>query len=269
MTAEETQRFATLCTAICPLGERVPARGGIGTLGEKTLHAVLKDFFEPDPEAHEIRVGPYVADIVGEGGIVEIQTGNFSRLRPKLSAFLEVSQVTVVYPLTHLKWLLWVDPERGDVTSRRKSPRAGNYPDAMAELYKITPLLRHPNLRLSLLLVDLEEYRLRDGWSADKKKGSTRYERIPLALAGRLDLRSAEDWRAPEAQAAFFPPGLPEPFTSKDYAKAAKLRVPAAQTALRVLTHTGAVERQGKRGNLYLYEICGSCSVETHGRASP
>jgi len=232
-----------------------PAPGGIGTLGEKTLHAQLKRLFEPDTAAHEVRVGPYVADIVGESGIIEIQTGNFSRLRPKLTAFLEVSQVTIVYPIAHFKWLLWVEPENGEVISRRKSPRVGNYPDAMWELYRIMPLLTHPNLRLCLLLVDLEEYRLRDGWSRDKKRGSHRYERIPLGFAGRLDLRSPEDWRSPEAQAAFFPASLPEIFTSKDYAKAARLSLNAAQTALRLLTHMGAAERQGKKGNLYLYEV--------------
>jgi len=247
ISQEDAQRFATLC------GERSPARGGIGTLGEKTLHAVLKDFFEPDPGAHEIRVGPYVADIVGEGGIVEIQTGNFQSLRKKLAAFLETAPVTVVYPITHFKWLLWLDPESGDISPRRKSPRAGHFPDAMFELYKIMPLLRHPNLRLCLLLVDLEEYRLRDGWSADKKRGSHRYERIPLALAGRLDLRTCADWCSPEAQLAFFPASLPSPFTSKDYARAARLNIHAAQTALRVLAHMGAAERCGKRGNLYLY----------------
>jgi len=246
----DTQRFATLC------GERSPARGGIGTLGEKTLHAALKDFIEPDSEAHEVRVGPYVADIVGEGGIIEIQTGNFERLCPKLTAFLEISQVTVVYPIAHRKWLLWVDPASGETSPRRKSPREGGYPDALWELEKLKALLAHPNLRLALLLVDLEEYRLRDGWSRDKKRGSHRYERIPLALAGRLDLRCPEDWQSPEALAAFFPPTLPEIFTSKDYAKSARLNLHAAQTALRVLNAMGSVERQGKRGNLFLYDVC-------------
>ena len=233
--------------------------GGIGTLGEKTLHAQIKLLLEPDTNAHEIRVGPYVADIVGEDGIVEIQTGNFDRLRKKLEAFLEISRVTVVYPIARCKWLLWVDPESGGVTSRRKSPRVGNYPDAMFELYKIMPLLLHPNLRLALLLVDLEEYRLRDGWSRDKKKGSHRYERIPLGLAGRLDLRGPADWQSPEARAAFFPSDLPSPFTSKDYAKAARLSVNAAQTALRVLSSMGAAERCGKRGNAILYETRKDC----------
>ena len=251
----EQDRFATLCGENFPARGGIALRGGIGTLGEKTLHAVLKHFYEPDPEAHEIRVGPYVADIVGEAGIIEIQTGNLQSLRKKLAAFLEAAQVTVVYPVTRRKCLLWVDPESGEASARRKSPREGNYPDAMFELYKILPLLAHPNLRLCLPLVDLEEYRLRDGWSADKKRGSHRYERIPLALAGQLDLRGPEDWCSTETQAAFFPAGLPAPLTSKDYAKAARLSVSAAQTALRVLAQMGAVERQGKRGNLWLYEI--------------
>jgi len=251
MNPEDTKRFATLCE------KKILARGGIGTLGEKTLHAALKDFLEPDAGAHEVRVGQYVADIVGEGGIIEIQTGNFERLRPKLAAFLEISQVTVAYPVTHRKWLLWVDPASGEMSAPRKSPRAGNYPDALWELEKLRALLPHPNLRLALLLVDLEEYRLRDGWSRDKKRGSHRYERIPLALAGRLDLCSPEDWQSPEARAAFFPASLPEVFTSKDYAKAARLNLHAAQTALRVLNAMGAVKREGKRGNLYLYTCRG------------
>lgn len=227
--------------------------GGIGTLGEKTLHARLKALFEPDTDAHEVRVGPYVADIVGEQGIIEIQTGNFQALRKKLPVFLEAAPVTVVYPLVHRKWLCWVDPENGNVTARRKSPRTGGYPDAMRELYKIRPLLSAPGLRLILLLIDMEEYRLRNGWSEDKKKGSTRYERIPLEIAGQLELHCPGDWLLPQAQAAFFPAGLPAPFTSKDYAKAARLSISAAQTALRVLADMGAAQRSGKQGNAILY----------------
>ena len=45
---------------------------GIGTLGEKTLHRVLKAYFQPDPSKCEVRVGPYVADALTESGIVEI-----------------------------------------------------------------------------------------------------------------------------------------------------------------------------------------------------
>ena len=50
------------------------------------------------------------------------------------------------------------------------------------------------------------------------------------------------------------PPEL-EGFTSKEYAKATKLTVNRAQTALNVLHYLGVVERIGKKGNSYLYEV--------------
>ena len=231
------------------MGENdAPLRRGIGTYGEKTLHAALKRWLEPDPQAHEIPVGGFVADIVGERGIVEIQTAGFDKLRKKLAVFLGAAPVTVVYPVAHVKWLLWVDPETGDLTKRRKSPKVGGFAEALPEFYKIKPLLGHPNLRLCVLLVDMEEYRLLSGWSADRKKGSARYERVPLAIAGQLELACTEDW------AGFLPASLPCPFTSRDYAKAAALSLSRAQTALNVLHAVGAAVRVGKRGNAYLYE---------------
>ena len=79
---------------------------GIGTLNEKTLHAVLKCYYEPCTARHEIQLGRYVADIVSETGIVEIQTRAFHKLRDKLRYFLSISDsVTVVYPVPHIKWL--------------------------------------------------------------------------------------------------------------------------------------------------------------------
>lgn len=45
---------------------RVGGAGGIGTLSEKALHAALKSYYEPDFESREVKVGGFVADIVGE-----------------------------------------------------------------------------------------------------------------------------------------------------------------------------------------------------------
>ena len=122
------------------LGEVVGAereRNGIGTLSEKTLHAVLKRCFEPDKDAREIKIGRYIADIVGENGIIEIQTRSLDRLRPKLGAFLECAPVTVVYPIARVKRLCWVDTETGETTKPRKSPKTGSAYDAFPELYKM------------------------------------------------------------------------------------------------------------------------------------
>ena len=49
---------------------------------------------------------------------------------------------------------------------------------AFKELYRIRRYLLRDGLRLKLVLLDMEEYRLLNGWSRDKKKGSTRFDRI-------------------------------------------------------------------------------------------
>ena len=41
----------------------------------------------------------YVADIFAQGEIIEIQTRQFNRMRDKLTAFLPLYPVTIVYPI--------------------------------------------------------------------------------------------------------------------------------------------------------------------------
>lgn len=80
-------------------------QSGIGTLAEKSVHAVLKAYYEPYEDSCEIRIGSYVADIVGEDGIIEIQTRQFSRLTEKLKEYLPLCHVTIVYPILSEKWI--------------------------------------------------------------------------------------------------------------------------------------------------------------------
>ena len=61
----------------------------IGTFREKTVHAVLKHYYAPDENTHEVAVGNYVADIFDGESIWEIQNGNFYKIRAKLDAFLK------------------------------------------------------------------------------------------------------------------------------------------------------------------------------------
>ncbi len=221
---------------------------GIGRLGEKSLHAALKYYYEPYSDSHEAKIGGFVADIVGEKGIIEIQTRQFNRLRRKLDCFLEVGRVRVVYPVAQIKYLQWMDPETGELFARRKSPRTGVPYEILPELYKIKDRLCHPNLSLTIALLEVEEIRSLNGWSPDKKKGSSRFDRIPIRMLGEVDIECPADYQK------LIPPGLEERFSSGDYAKAARLSRSAAQTALNVLYHMGAVARVGKKGNAFLYQ---------------
>lgn len=224
-------------------------RHGIGTLSEKTVHAILKNYYAPDEDMHEIPIENYVADIYTGSEIIEIQTRQFNRMREKLSAFLRAYPVTIVYPIPREKWLIWIDEESGELSVPRKSPARGNAYMAFAELYKIKMFLREPNLHLKFVLLDMEEYRLLNGWSKDKKKGSCRYDRIPSHFVEEISVDGPKDYMQ------FIPYELAEPFTSQQFAKAAHIRKPLAQTVLNILTHMECVERVGKEGNSYLYKV--------------
>ena len=240
------QKFDDACSDI--LNQAVTSTG-IGTLSEKTIHAVLKQYFAPDLCCQEQRVHNYVADIVIDNSIIEIQTRNFNTLRRKLDVFLTTHEVTIVYPVAHKKWLCWVNEETGEVSKPRKSPKIGTPYQIFPELYRINQYLSHPNLHLHIVLVDVEEYRLLNGWSKDKKKGSTRNDGIPVGLADEIIIRSREDYKI------LLPDTLPKQFTTKDYKRAAGLSKGNATTALHVLHYLEVIERVGKIGNLYLYEI--------------
>jgi hypothetical protein len=221
---------------------------GIGTLKEKTLHAVLKLYIEPRQENHEKKVGRYVADIINENGITEVQTRSFNAFRKKLECFLERNKVTVVYPIAETKWLTWIDTSTGQATNKRKSPKTGRPYDIFTELYRIKQLLQHPNLSFCIIMLEIQELRYLNGWSIDKKKGSSRCDRIPSDIMGELYIHSTDDYEQ------LIPAELPQQFSAKDYKKCSGLTLGAAQTALNVLFTVGAVNRTGKIGNAYIYE---------------
>lgn len=244
VTNENKQRFDKICNDIITTEKE---RNRIGELSEKTVHAVLKDYFAPEREHQEVKVGRFYADICTGEEIMEIQTAHFDKLQEKLTAFLKDYVVTVVYPIPHEKYMIWVDPETGELSKKRKSPKTGNPYAVFRELYKIKPFLTHPNLRIRLVLFDTEEYRMLNGWSHDKKKGSTRFDRLPTGLFDEIYLERREDYLQ-------FVPYELEHFTSAQFAKSTKLTRNSAAMVLNILYDLGVVERVGKERNAYLYE---------------
>lgn len=223
-------------------------RLGIGTLSEKTVHAVLKNYYEPDEDHQEIPIDRYVADIYRDGEILEIQTRQFNKLRGKLECFLKEYPVTVIHPIAYEKWLCWIDEETGQISNKRKSPVKGNEYMIFPELYKIKSFLKNPNLRLKIVLMNMEEYRLLNGWSRDRKKGSTRYDRIPTEIIRETDITCFQDYMQ-------FVPETLEEFTIKDFAKEAHISQGLAEEVVPILYHMGVLTRVGKKGNAFIYHM--------------
>ena len=96
---------------------------GIGTLNEGPLHAALKQHYLRRGGQEEVPVGDFVADVVCEDKIFEIQTGSFSGLKRKLESLCRNNQVRLVHPVVQIKTcLLYTSPSpRDPKTSRMPS----------------------------------------------------------------------------------------------------------------------------------------------------
>ena len=241
---ESVRLFEQICREVVA-GEH--EQKGIGTLGERTLHVVLKNFYETDPNFREIKVGRFVADIKRGDSIVEIQTRAFRNLREKIPVFIAENSVKVVFPVAAKKFISWVDPETGEISERRRSPKSGNIWDFLAELWELRPILPLEGLSFDVAYLELEEFRLLTGRSKDRKRyGAKRAERIPTSLV------RIETFESPEDFAAILPE-LPDEFTVSDLSKAAKLRTGFVGKLAATLVTLGVIEKCGNRGRAYLY----------------
>ena len=226
--------------------------GSIGTLGEKSLHAVLKLYYEPDSSRHELPVGEHIADIVGEEGVIEIQTRRLSALKNKLKSLLEICRVTVVHPIITGKRIISVSGETGEVISVRKSPKHGTLYTEMREIYALREHLTEENLTLKLPLLTANEYRTYGVRTNRRKKQRTKRgeyisDIIPTDIIDEITLAQSSDY------AILMPQGLPDAFGVRTFAEAAGTDEPSARMAINLLVRTGHLLHCGKEGNARIY----------------
>jgi hypothetical protein len=230
-------------------------QGGIGTLGERALHATVKLYIDENPAHHEQKIGRFSVDVWNERGVFEIQTRSFDRLRDKLARLLPEVDVTVVYPITRKKRLSWINPADGSISKKRMSPKTGRPTDVIRELMRIRQFLSDPHFHLRILLVDCDEYKT-EGKDGSHKRGAVRFERIPYDICEDLTFSSPADYRR------LLPIGLPPTFTSLELARLGRLPRTHASGLLLLLRELGAVRQIGKAGRAFLYEMTDSVCIK-------
>ena len=222
----------------------------IGTLNEKMLHSVVKNYCEDNTEFQEIELSDFVADVFDGEHVLEIQTQNFGNLNKKLSPFLEKYDVTVVYPCSHIKHIVWVDPQTGEVVKRNKSPKTGYGGDFLYEASRIRKFLGHPGLKFVVMLIDMDEYKLLNGYGKDRKIRANRKEMRPVALFDVVNIQNKYDL------IKILPDNFPrEPFKFKDFEIVMKMKGRKARFSLNALIEFGAVDILGKDKNSYIYKL--------------
>lgn len=243
--------FSRLCYAVVT---EPPLRdGGINTYAEKRLHRVLKCFYEPDETRHEQKVGRFVADILRGEEIVEIQTASLHPLKAKIAYYLAETpyQITVVHPLCAKRWIRWIDPKDGSVSAPRRSPKKENAVTAAADLVYLCDHLVHPRLHFRFPILEVEDYRLLNGRTADRKHHASRYERFPMSLLDELAVDGAADF------VKLLPADLPPTFTGAEFMRLTRIDSRRAYAALKVFSAVGLLSVEPGEGRARLYRRCG------------
>lgn len=222
-------------------------RFNIGTYQEKKLHLFMKNYFESDPACQEIPYAGYVADIKRDDCIIEIETSGFCGLRNKLAAYLPTCRVTLVYPIATVRALSWIDPVSGEISPRRKSPKKENVYDLLFQGIYILDYLSHPNLTIAGMCMEIQEYRLQDGWNWNKKRGSHRYECMPTDLYDIVSITTLADY------AALLPDSCVTDFTFAQFCHGIGKSQRVGRAVLKVFQTLGLIAQTGKKGRYYLY----------------
>jgi hypothetical protein len=219
----------------------------IGALNEKPLHAALKEWYRREGDLVEEPIEGFVADILRDGQLIEIQTRGFAAMRRKFDRLLDLYPIRLVHPVAAIKWIVKVDAGSGEI-SRRRSPKQGIVADVCAELVSFPSLLDHPNFTLEVLLIEEEEIRRPDAKRGWRRGGFVVEERRLISVIERVEFVS------PASLLAMLPPSLPDPFTTEHLAGGLGRSRHAAQEVAYCLRESGALTVAARRGQTYFYE---------------
>ncbi len=221
----------------------------IGLLNEKPLHASLKEWYAQPEDRFEVPVDGFVIDIVRGDLLLEIQTGNFASIKPKLMKLARTHRIHLIYPIAQEKWIIKPAKDNSGGIIRRKSPRTGRVEDLFWEMVSFPQLLADPNFSLEVLLIREEEVRQYDGKRGWRRRGWVIKERRLLEVTGRQSFEKPTDWQA------LLPEKLKESFTTKDLVEALDIGRQLAQKMAYCLHKAKVISLMGKRGRANLYRI--------------
>ena len=260
----DTLRFRSividLVTEAAKLDDKEGEYEGIGTLGEKQMHAAIKRFICPDEGFHEIpldngeRAGKidengkkikkrrFVADILKNGNVYEIQTGALPLLTEKIKWILENTDynVTVIHPIAETKWVNVLN-KQNDVEKRYRSPLRGKLTDIAPELYAFKDFVSTPRFSLVILFMEAEQY-IKTATKGRSRPRYKKYELIPVNLLRAQVFKSLDDYKT------FVPDTLDGEFTVKDFGAKTKIRGRDAYLTIYSLRDLGLIEECGKIG---------------------
>jgi hypothetical protein len=212
---------------------------------ETSLHRTLKERYGPDSggRAEVVLKGFRVDAVTPEGALIEVQSGPLGPLRAKLERLLPEHRVHVIKPVVLTRRLVRRARRDGADLAARRSPRKGAVVDVFDDLIGLVRIFPHPNLRVDVLGVEIDEVRVPrrrwPGYAVVDRRLRGVIATLPLCEAGDL-------W-------TLLPGCWPGPFTTLDLAEALGRPVEFAQRVAYCLRLAGAAHVRGKAGNRLIY----------------
>jgi hypothetical protein len=217
---------------------------------ETSLHRQLKALYAGPEDRQEVKLGAYRIDVVRGTELVEIQHGSLAAIRDKVQKLAAKHDVLVVKPIVAKKTIVRLTAD-GREESRRLSPKRGTLLSVFDELVYFTRAFPRPRLCLELRLVEIEERRVpghgrRRRW---RKNDHVVLDQHLVTVAEPFRLRTAADLLT------LLPAPLPSPFHTGHLATLADVSRGTAQQIAYCLREMGAVDKIGKHGNAWLYQV--------------
>jgi hypothetical protein len=225
---------------------------GIGLLNEKPLHASLKEWYARPGDRAEVTVDGFVIDLVRDDLLLEVQTSNFSSIKPKMINLVPAHRVRLIYPIPQEKWIVKLSKDKTAKETRRRSPKRGRVEDLFWEMVSFPQLLADPYFSLEVLLTREEEVWRYEGKQRWRRRGWVIDERRLLGVVDQRLFRQPADWLA------LLPHALGESFTTGDLAKALGIHRRLAQKMAYCLRKAEVIELVGKQGRANAYGVVGS-----------
>ena len=216
---------------------------------EYSLHSEIKRWYTGSEDELEVKVEDFRVDVLKDELLIEIQTGNFSAIKNKLTKLLRNNnQVRLVYPIAKQKWIVHVSGS-GELVRRRKSPKKGKVIDVFYELVHAPSLVKHRNFSLEVLLIEEEEVRCNDGRGSWRRRGVSVKDRKLLNVFDRIVFEHSQDFLE------FLPKELDDQFTNKVLAKKMGVSVGLAQKITYCLRKMDAISVVGKHRKELLFQV--------------
>lgn len=216
-------------------------------LREGPLHAAVKAVLARPGDRFEVQVGRFVIDLVrADGELVEVQTGGFAALGPKLDALLDEYRFRIVYPVAAARRIVRLDAE-GEIASVRRSPRRAGVVEVFDKLVAFPSLLTHPHLTVEVLLLREDHVRGVRATRMDHRRRDPGERRL-------VDVLDRVELRGPEDVVTALPALPPGPFSTRELASLLGCSVTLAQRTVYCLRTIGIIEATGKRDRTPLHQ---------------